>query len=241
MKYNVVNLEYNNNIWDHKWTYPSRSNMTNITFIGNCQTVALCFFFQQLTNKDNYNIYWVLYGDEFKQHIGDWSHKCKNMLFDDNNIKKQLMVSDIIIFQEISELKSKISNKKFLKIINKNCKLICIPCAYINYNEFNNFIKELQKRERNKNVDIIYSDILIKFKNDRLCTKLPNHPTTFFFMEIMKKICLYINIPFFDIDSYNYFLQKVNYMELPDGMKPEKKRERKMHEIRVIELSKNTY
>jgi hypothetical protein len=34
----------------------------NITFIGNCQTATLCFYFQQLLNC---NINWVLYGDEF--------------------------------------------------------------------------------------------------------------------------------------------------------------------------------
>ena len=42
----------------------------NITFIGNCQTLILCFYFQQLLNKDeNNNICWVLYGEEFKQYL----------------------------------------------------------------------------------------------------------------------------------------------------------------------------
>ena len=40
----------------------------NITFIGNCQLISLCFYFQQLLNENN-NICWVLYGEEFKQHI----------------------------------------------------------------------------------------------------------------------------------------------------------------------------
>jgi hypothetical protein len=40
----------------------------NITFIGNCQTASLCFYFQEL--QDNFNSQWLLYGDDFKQYIG---------------------------------------------------------------------------------------------------------------------------------------------------------------------------
>ena len=36
-----------------------------IAFIGNCQTMTLCYFFQQLLEKDNYDIYCVLYGGDF--------------------------------------------------------------------------------------------------------------------------------------------------------------------------------
>jgi hypothetical protein len=53
----------------------------NITFIGNCQTVSLCFYFQQLLNQNN-NISWCLYGQECKVHLGKWTDKCKNKIID---------------------------------------------------------------------------------------------------------------------------------------------------------------
>ena len=57
--------------------------MFRVAFIGNCQTVSLCFFLQQLLaiNK-NYLVKWCLYGDDFKAHVSKWSDKCKNKTYD---------------------------------------------------------------------------------------------------------------------------------------------------------------
>ena len=55
--------------------------MINITFIGNCQMVSLCFYMQQLFKNDkNYNIAWVLYSNYFIKHLGNWSIKCNNKI-----------------------------------------------------------------------------------------------------------------------------------------------------------------
>lgn len=42
-----------------------------------------------------------------------------------------------------------------------------------------------------------------------------NHPTTFLFMEIVKKICTLLNLEFFTEEQYNKFLENENYMKLP--------------------------
>ena len=78
-----------------------------ITFIGNCQMLTLCFYFQQLLNNNN-NIYWILYGEEFKQHlyITNWSDKCLNKILDYDKSIQIIKNSDIIIYQNISLDKS---------------------------------------------------------------------------------------------------------------------------------------
>lgn len=72
----------------------------NIIFIGNCQMVSLCYFFQLLLR--NNNIFWLLYGEEFKQHLGSWSNKCKNKILDYNLSIELIKNSDFIIYQDIN-------------------------------------------------------------------------------------------------------------------------------------------
>lgn len=186
----------------------------NITFIGNCQMVSLCYYFQQLLSKDN-NICWVLYGEEFKQHLGNWSVKCKNKIIDYDNSIQTIKDSDIIIYQNIDVEKSLFSNTNTLReLTNNSCKLIKIPSIYIIYNDFSNSIKELINRENENNVDIKVSNILYNFKNTNLMLTC-NHPKTFLFLEIVKILCNLLNYNFFTEEQYNNFLKNENYMELP--------------------------
>jgi hypothetical protein len=186
----------------------------NITFIGNCQTVALCFYFQQLLNENN-NICWVLYGEHFKQHLSRWSNKCKNIITDYHTSIRKIKNSDVIIYQNINRNKSSFCNTNTLKkIMRKSCKFIQIPKIYLIYNDFDNSIKELIKRENENNVDIKISNILYNFKHNNLMLTC-NHPKTFLFMEVVKIICNLLNLNFFTEEQYNNFLQNENYMELP--------------------------
>jgi hypothetical protein len=185
----------------------------NITFIGNCQTVALCFFFQQLLPKDN-NICWVLYGEEFKMHMGIWSVKCNNKIIDYDTSIQTIKDSDVIIYQNIDVNKSVFSNTNTLLELTKNtCKLIKIPSIYLIYRDFDNSIKELIKRENENDVDIKVSEIFYKFKHTTLMLN-PRHPKTFLFLEVVKVLCTLLDYDFFTEEQYNDFLKNENYMRL---------------------------
>jgi hypothetical protein len=186
----------------------------NITFIGNCQTLSLCFYFQQLLNENN-NICWVLYDEEFKQHLGDWSVKCKNKIIDYDKSIQKIKDSDIIVYQNIDVNKSLFSNTNTLReLTNNSCKLIKIPSIHLVYNDFDNSIKELINRENKNNVDIIISNIIYNFKDKNLMLTCC-HPKTFLFMEIIKLLCNLLNYNFFTEEQYNNFLKNENFMELP--------------------------
>jgi hypothetical protein len=187
----------------------------NITFIGNCQTVSLCFYFQELLGFKKNNICWVLYGNEFKQHLNHWSDKCKNKIIDYHESIQQIRVSDVIIYQEINVDKSLFSNTEKLNELKRNsCKLIKIPSIYLNYRDYDNSLKKLRDIENINNVDIKVSNILETFKNFKLMFS-NYHPKTFLFLKIMKEICLMLEIPFFTKEQSNNFLKNENFMGLP--------------------------
>jgi hypothetical protein len=188
-----------------------------ITFIGNCQTTTLCFYFQKLFELQNYDISWISYGSETYYHLGEWSDKCKNKLLDYDASIEKIKVSDVIIYQEIVLEKSPFSNYATLKQLAKsNCKLLKMTSIYLDYNNYENSIKELENRELTNVVDIKVAYLFKKFNTQQLM--LPssfNHPNTFLFMEVMKKICELINVHFFTEEQYNEIMQNNNYAGLP--------------------------
>lgn len=186
-----------------------------ITFIGNCQTVGLCFYLQRLLHSKNYDICWILYGEEFRPHVNEWSVKCQNKILDYDTSILKIKESDIIIYQNIDINKSVLSNTNTLNELKKtNCRLIQIPSIYLIYNDYDNSIKELIYRENKNKVDITVSSIFMQFKHQNLMLTC-HHPTTFLFMELLKILCKKIEIDFFRQEEYNYFMQNNNFMELP--------------------------
>lgn len=191
--------------------------MNVISFIGNCQTITLCYFFQQLFDIRNYTINYLMYGQEFMQHLGPYSYKCKNRYLDYSTIEEQIKKSDYIIFQEIELSKSNFSNPLTLRnMTKKSCKLIKIPSIYYLENKSETSLKELKLREEKLNVDIKVSKIIEKF-NEKKLMLTHNHPTTFFFLEILKELIPLIakNQSFFSEEQVKIFLKDPNYMRLP--------------------------
>lgn len=189
--------------------------MINITFIGNCQTVSLCFFFQELLDTKVYNVSWTLYGDEFLPHMGKWSIKCQNKILSYDDSIERIKKSDYIVYQQIIEEKSTFCNTNALKEMKKNtCVLIQIPSIYLIYDEFDTSIKNLENREIINNVDIKVSTIFYKFRNENLMLTCW-HPNTFLFMEIIKILCNKLHVKFFTDTKYKKFLKNKNYIGLP--------------------------
>ena len=179
-----------------------------ITCIGNCQTLSLCFYLQELLESDN--ISWLLYGQEFKRHLGPWSDKIKNKIIDyESRHIDEIKESDVIIYQEISVTKSSFSNYEKLQEIKKDsCKLIKIPSIYLDSNNYETSLKELKRRETDNKVDVTVTDFFEKLKITKLMLSI-DHPTTFLFLEIMKKICNILNIEFFTQKRLIVFYRKI--------------------------------
>jgi hypothetical protein len=63
------------------------------------------------------------------------------------------------------------------------------------------------------NVSILISDI-IKENSDKQLLLDRIHPTTFLFLEIIKKICIIMNIDFFTETEYNFYMKNINFVNL---------------------------
>ena len=185
----------------------------NITFIGNCQTASLCFYFQQLLY--DCDIKWLLYGDEFKRHLGSWTNKIKNKIVNYDIAFDVIKKSDVIVYQEISKEKSIFSNTETLQINKKeSCTLIKIPSIYLVYANYDVSIKELKKREKENKIDIIVSDIFEKYR-ERCLMITDNHPNTFLFLEVVDELCKLLKIDSFSEEKKTMFLKDNNFMKLP--------------------------
>lgn len=184
-----------------------------ITFIGNCQTASLCFYFQQLLRDSD--VKWLLYGDEFKQHLGSWSDKIKNKIINNDIAFDVIEKSDVIIYQEISKEKSIFCNTEILQTKkNESCKLIKIPSIYLDYSNFDVSIKELKNREQLNKVDITVSDIFEQ-NRDMCLVRGFVHPNTFLFLKVVDELCKMLIINSLTEEEKNMFLKDDNFMKLP--------------------------
>jgi hypothetical protein len=113
-----------------------------ITFIGNCQTASLCFYFQQLLGSNN--ISWVLYGNEFLPHLGNWSNPIKNKIINYDESIQVIKTSDVIIYQEISTNRSLFCSTEKLE----SYKLIKFPSIYLDYLNYDASILELKNEKQ---------------------------------------------------------------------------------------------
>ena len=185
----------------------------NITFIGNCQTATLCFYFQKLMGECG--IKWVLYGTEMEPHLGEWIDKVKNKVLNFDLAFDVIKNSDVIIYQEIVKEKSQFSNAETLQALKKeSCILIKIPSIHLEYSKYDTSIKELQHREIENKVDLRVSDIFEKYRGRTLMLTFC-HPNTFLFLEVVSEICKILHIDTFSNIQRDMFLQDNNYMKLP--------------------------
>lgn len=187
--------------------------MNIISFIGNCQTLTLCFYFQQLLNKSDFNSNWLLYGNEFRRHLGPWSNKCVDKILDERTIIEKAKKSDIIIYQEVKD--STIAKTDILKaLVKPSCKLIKIPSIHLDYKNFDASLNELKLRENAGGVNITVSNLLEKYRNQNQMLTV-NHPNTKLFIEIVQELCTFLNLTISFPEKISLFLKNNNYMNLP--------------------------
>lgn len=185
-----------------------------ITFIGNCQTLALCFYLQQLNADDD--VGWVLYSEDFLPNVTQWSEKIKNKILNIDDAIERVKISDFIIYQEINIEKSIFSNCNYLQSVKQeHCRLISMSSIYIDFADWRGSLREMKKREDSNNVLIRVSDLIEAFPDEYTMIAVV-HPSTFLFLEILKEICILMNIPFFSADAIAIFLEYNNYIQLPD-------------------------
>jgi hypothetical protein len=191
--------------------------MILIGIIGNCQMLSLCFFLQKWLGNQGYDIRWICYSDEFQQHFGVWSDKCKKKILNPFTGIDFLKRCDYIVYQHIKKETSLFFHYNALLTYKKDsCKMISVSKIYItkdNTEESLDKLKNLDKEEANT---IQVSNILDKHNNNLPLLLLNKwHPTTFLFLEIMKELCTLMDAPFLSQSIYQSLIKQPNIMGLP--------------------------
>ena len=180
-----------------------------VTFIGNCQLVALCYYMQQISDDAR----WVCYGPEFLPFLDPWSEKCVNKILDHDGAIARVRDSDVIVYQEVVGWKSTFCNEQTLRALTPSCTLLKVPSIQWDYSDAD-ILKGLQAREIANHVDITASDMFERFKDTKLMLDIC-HPTTFMFLELVREICKRTGLTFFTDEQVARFLENENHMGLP--------------------------
>jgi len=187
------------------------NNEIKIGFVGNCQILCSHIFLEKIIKNDiKYISKWI----SFDKNNNIWSDFIRN----ENKIHNSeagiayLKKCDIIIYQHIKPETSQFFNTINIQKYKKpSAILISLPSIFSD-------ITRLKSQEDNlkKSIDnhvITVSDILENNKDKNLFIS-EVHPNTFVFLEILKKICLVLNIPYLTDEQYNFFMKDNNYMKL---------------------------
>lgn len=187
----------------------SKSKKNNIGFVGNCQAIALCWYFRRLVKNNCYFVNSVFIGERYPRNEDIFLDQTRYNIYDQDEGIKYLKSCKVIVYQKIKPTTHEVFNyKKIEEYASSDAKLISFPTIW--YNDQDKDISSMQDREVKLNISLKVSEIISRNLNRKLmitenCTK-PDHPNSYLFLEIVREICNIINVNFFNKEDYFKYL-----------------------------------
>ena len=182
--------------------------------MGNCQSLAFCFYLQELLRGTDHEVRWVCYGEEMRINLAKWSDKCLNKITDDDEGISYLKTCDHIIYHPIKPATSKNFSIDQIKSYARN-KLTSVQSVHFDLASFEESLVETRRREVLNQIDIPVSDLFERYGHTYKLLVTVNHPTTFLLLEILRKICTVLELPFFDNERIRMYMSNINYIGFP--------------------------
>lgn len=167
--------------------------------IGNCQTASISKYIRDL--PDNHESFWLCYSELWKQK--PWpkdirvfgEEQIKFHVFKDDRIQEVINTCDVIIYQPSFEV---------LHFINKYNPInkIHVTLSPI----FVDDIEYMKRKEEKYQASICVSKIIEDNRDLDLFIKQSDHPTSFVYLEIIRRICDMLSISFFSQEKYQKLL-----------------------------------
>lgn len=165
--------------------------MEKLYFMGNCQTLTYAWYLKRLL--PDLDVKW-LQSERFLN--ANWTSNPTwsdvERVFNLEEVDSILNEGCFLITNHDNENKSHFEDKY------PNTTIKTITCIYEN-------IDGMKERELDWDIDIKLSTIFEDTKANMLTV---NHPDTYTFLLVIKQICSYIDVPFFNADDYNKYLKK---------------------------------
>jgi len=182
----------------------------NITLFGNCQTKALSWYIQQL--DPSFNVKWICI-EIFLPNWGPeptFKGKPINVITDSQKAKKALESSDYVIFQHIHHKKSNYRLDTIEKHV-KNSKLISISSFHYDPDTGQGLPGMINRAKKN-NIDIPVHKIIEKHGSKiqiiRGQSTGPTHPNVFYFLELVREICIITGWNYYPDEQYKQYLKE---------------------------------
>lgn len=185
----------------------------NITLLGNCQTKALSWYIQEL--DPSFDVKWICI-EKFLSFWGPEPHfenEPINVIADAQEGIKRLKSSDYVIFQPIDTKTSENYNQNKIQKHAKNSKLISISSFYydpdIKDSKKNGLIGMIDRAEK-LNIDIPAHKIIEKHGSEIEISrkiKKPTHPHVFYFLELVREICIKTGWNYYSKNQYSQYLK----------------------------------
>jgi len=187
-----------------------------ISLIGNCQTLALTWYLQQL-NKD-FDVQWIQLAGELGNKIASesnaWGKKITKIVSIETGINR-LQQSDYVIFQHLKIKTSPHYNLEELKKHVTKGKLISISSFFYDPSDPERFNLKRMKQIANKlKIDVSAHKIIEKHGSKITVEKSAkghnkiNHPQAFYFLEVVRGICAKTGWDYYSDEQYNQYLKE---------------------------------
>lgn len=179
-----------------------------LTLLGNCQTKALSWYVEQL--DQSVDVKWIC----IEKFLPEWGSQTEfqgkpiNVITDVQEGIKRLQLSDYVIFQHIQIDTSDNYNTDQLKKHVTRGKLISISSMFYDPTDpdqilFNGMIERAEKF----NIDIPAHKLIEKY-GSKITMQLKNHPNVFYFLELIREICIKTGLNYYSDEQYNQYLKE---------------------------------
>ena len=186
-----------------------------ITLLGNCQTKALSWHIQKL--DPNFDVQWICIERFLKSQWGPepkFIGKPINVITDTQDAIERLQRSDYVIFQHIKKETSCNYNYNQIKEHVNDAKLISISNFYYDpdiQDDRKSGLIGMIDRAETFNIDIPAHKIIEKHgPKIKICreAKHPTHPHVFYFLELIREICIKTGWDYYPEEQYNQYLKE---------------------------------
>lgn len=178
----------------------------NIALLGNCQTKALSWYIQEL--DPSFNVRWI----SIEKFLKKWGSGSKfngkpiNVITDTQKAIKTLQSSDYVIFQHIKTESSKFFNHEKLNSYLANTQSISISCMFYDV-DHPEYLEGMIERANKFNIDIPAHTIIEKH-GSKITMQQKNHPHVFYFLELVREICIKTGWDYYSDEQYNQYLKE---------------------------------
>jgi len=185
----------------------------NISLLGNCQAKALVWYLSQL--NEQFDVKYISI-EVFRNVFGgdqNFRGKPTPSITNTQEAVERLQNSNFIIYQNIEEDTSKNFNFKKIREYSSVAKLISFSSMVYDPKDPHKFYqKEMAYRDKKFNVDITANQIIEKHGNkvkvQKKGTKKPNHPCSFYFLELVREICIKAKWEYYTDEQYNFYYKE---------------------------------